>query len=61
MEYDHIVIGGGLFGCYLALKLVEIAPGRGSYSSSARGTCSNGRRTTTRRGSTTATTTRGAC
>jgi glycine/D-amino acid oxidase-like deaminating enzyme len=27
MEYDHIVIGGGLFGCYLALKLVEIAPG----------------------------------
>ena len=27
MEYDHIVIGGGIFGCYLAIKLVELDPG----------------------------------
>ena len=27
MEYDHIVIGGGIFGCYLALKIVELDPG----------------------------------
>ncbi len=27
MEYDHIVIGGGIFGCYLALKVVEFDAG----------------------------------
>ncbi len=27
MEYDHIIIGGGVFGCYLALKVAELDPG----------------------------------
>jgi glycine/D-amino acid oxidase-like deaminating enzyme len=25
-DYSHIVVGGGVYGCYLALKLREIAP-----------------------------------
>ena len=25
--YDHIIIGGGVFGCYLALRLFELDPG----------------------------------
>ncbi len=25
-DYSHIVVGGGIYGCYLALKLAEIAP-----------------------------------
>jgi glycine/D-amino acid oxidase-like deaminating enzyme len=27
LTYDHIIIGGGVFGCYLALRLVELDPG----------------------------------
>ncbi|MEA5533141.1 FAD-dependent oxidoreductase [Crocosphaera sp. XPORK-15E] len=26
MNYTHIIVGGGVYGCYLALKLMEIAP-----------------------------------
>ncbi|WP_346292313.1 FAD-dependent oxidoreductase [Sphaerothrix gracilis] len=26
MSYSHIIVGGGAYGCYLALKLTEIAP-----------------------------------
>jgi glycine/D-amino acid oxidase-like deaminating enzyme len=26
MEYTHIIVGGGAYGCYLALKLLEIMP-----------------------------------
>jgi hypothetical protein len=26
MSYSHIVVGGGVYGCYLALKLADIAP-----------------------------------
>ena len=25
-DYSHIVVGGGVYGCYLALKLLEISP-----------------------------------
>lgn len=25
-DYNHIIVGGGAYGCYLALKLVEITP-----------------------------------
>jgi len=26
MDYSHIIVGGGIYGCYLALKLIEIKP-----------------------------------
>jgi len=26
MKYTHIIVGGGAYGCYLALKLLDVAP-----------------------------------